>query len=79
MLMTTGKALADPSAMTQMREDSYFLSLPRLAILRWRTILVITKHLEDGPGIAQMDNTTIRLIIFWRGGASDQELSLIHI
>ena len=29
-----------------------------------RTILVITKHPKDGPGIAQMDNTTIRLITF---------------
>ena len=30
----------------------------------WRTLLVITKHPEDGPGIAQMDNTTTRLITF---------------
>ena len=28
----------------------------------WRTLLVITKHPEDGYGIAQMDNTTTRLI-----------------
>ena len=30
----------------------------------WRTHLVITKHPEDGHGIAQMDNTTTRLITF---------------
>ena len=28
------------------------------------TLLVNTKHPEDGPGIAQMDNTTKRLITF---------------
>ena len=32
--------------------------------LCWQTLLVITKHPEDGPGIAQMDNTTKRLITF---------------
>ena len=59
MLVETGKAFVDPSAiMTQMREDSDFWSLPPLTILCWRTLLVITKHPEDGPGIAQMDNTT---------------------
>ena len=30
----------------------------------WRTLLVLTRHPEDGPGIVQMDNTTARLIIF---------------
>ena len=65
MLVETGKAFVDPSAMmTQMREDSDLLSLPALTILCWRTLLVITNHPEDGPGIAQMDNTTARLIIF---------------
>ena len=65
MLMKTGKAFADPSAITtQIREDSDFWSLPPLTILCWRTHLVITTHLEDGPGIAQIDNTTIRLITF---------------
>ena len=55
----------DPSAMmTQMREDSDLLSLPALTILCWRTLLVITNHPEDGPGIAQMDKTTARLITF---------------
>ena len=32
--------------------------------LLWHTLLVITKHAEDGPGKAQMDNTTTRLITF---------------
>ena len=60
MLMKTGKVFVDPSAvMTQMGEDSDFCSLSPLTILRWRTLLVITKHTEDGPRIAQMDNTTI--------------------
>ena len=60
-----GKAFVDPSAMmTQMREDSDVWSLPPLTTLCWRTHLVITKHPEDGHGIAQMDNTTTRLITF---------------
>ena len=60
------KAFVDPSAMmTQMREDSNFWNLPPLTILCWRTLLAITKHPENGHGIAQMDNTTIRLITFW--------------
>ena len=66
MLVETGKACVDPSAMmAQMREDSDFWSLPSLTILCWRTHMVETKHPEDGPGIAQMENTTARLIIFW--------------
>ena len=65
MLMKTGKAFSDPSAMmTQMREDSDIWSLSPLMILCWHTLLVITKHPEDGPGIAQVDNTTTRLITF---------------
>ena len=65
MLVETGKAFVDPSAiMTQMREDSDFWSLPPLTTLCWRTHLVITKHPEDGHGIAQMNNTTTRLITF---------------
>ena len=65
MLVETGKALVDPSVMmTQMREDSDFWSLPPLTILCWRTLLVITKYPEDGPGIAQMDTTTTRPITF---------------
>ena len=63
MLVKTGKAFVDPSAMTtQLRENSDFWSLPPLTILCLRTFLVITKHPEDGPCIAQMDNTTTRLI-----------------
>ena len=58
MLVETGKAFLDHSAMmTQMREDSDFWSLPPLTFLCWRTLLVITNHPEDGPGIAQMDST----------------------
>ena len=39
MPVETGKASVDPSAMmTQMREDSDFLSLPPLPILFWRTL-----------------------------------------
>ena len=65
MLVETGKAIVDPFAMTtQMREDSDFWSLLPLTILCWRTPLVITKHPEDGHGIAQMDNITTRLITF---------------
>ena len=65
MLEKTGKAFVGPSAMmTQMREDSDFWSLPPLTTLCWQTHLVITKHPEDGHGIAQMDYTTTRLITF---------------
>ena len=65
MLEENGKAFLDPSAMmTHMREDSDFWNLPTLTILFLRTLLVITKHAEDGPGIAQIDNTTTRLITF---------------
>ena len=59
MLVETGKAFVDPSAMmTRMREDSDFWSLPPLTILCWRTHLVITRHPEDGHGIAQMPKWT---------------------
>ena len=65
MLVETDKASVDPSAMmTQMKGDSDIRSLPPLTILCWRTLLVITKHPDDGPGIAHMDNITTRLIIF---------------
>ena len=47
--------------------DDTHQSLPPLTILCWRTLLVITKHREDGPGIAQMDNTITRLITFCLG------------
>ena len=61
MLMKTGKAVVIPPAMTtQIREDSDSRRLPPLTILCWRTLLVITKHREDGPDIAQMDNTTTK-------------------
>ena len=70
--MKTGKAFADPSAMTtQMREDSDYLRLPPLTIFCLQTLLVITKRPEDGPGIAQMDNSTTRLI-----HSSDEALSI---
>ena len=36
-------------------DTSDFWSLPPLTILCWRTLLVITKHLEDGAGTAQME------------------------
>ena len=65
MLVKSGKAFVDPSAMTtQTREDSDFRSLPPLTILCCRTLFVITKYPEDGHGIAQMDNTTTGLITF---------------
>ena len=41
------------------------LELSTFMILCWQTLLVITKHPEDGPGSAQMDNTTAMLIIFY--------------
>ena len=63
ILVESGKAFVDPSAMmTQMREDSDFWSLPPFTILCLRTLLVITEHPEDGPGVAKVDNTTTRLI-----------------
>ena len=62
MLVETGKAFVDNSAaVTQMREDSDFWSLPPLTTLCWRTHLVITKHPEEGHGIAQTDNTTTKI------------------
>ena len=66
MLVETGEAFVDPSAiMTQMREDSDFRSLPPLTTLCWRTHLVITRHQEDGHGIAKMEITTTRCITFY--------------
>ena len=60
MLVETGKAFVDPPAMmTQMRENSRLLEFATFNV--GRTILVITKHPKDGPGIAQMDNTTARI------------------
>ena len=57
------QVFVDPSAMmTEMRGDSNFWCLPPLTILCWRILLVITKHPEDGPGIAQMDDITAGLI-----------------
>ena len=65
MPVETGKAFVDPFAvMTQMRQVSDFWSLPPLTILCWRTLFAITKYPEDGPGIAQKDNTIARLITF---------------
>ena len=75
--MKTGKAFVDPSAMTtQMREDSDFCSVSPLTILNWRILFVITKHLEDGPGRAKMENATTRLATFYSGSASDQKQTL---
>ena len=65
MLVETDEAFVDPSAMmTQMRGNSDFWSLLPLTILCWRIHLVITRHPEDGHDIAQIDNTTTRLITF---------------
>ena len=48
MLVKSGKAYVDPSAMmTQMREDSDFWSLPPLTILCSQIHLVITRHPKD--------------------------------
>ena len=77
MLVENGKVFVHPSAiMTQTRGESDFRSLPPVTILCCWTLLVLTKHPEDGPGIVQMDNTTARLIIFQWGSASDQEWTL---
>ena len=74
MLVETDKTFVDPSEMmTQLREDSDFWSLSPLTILCWPTHLVITRHPEDGHGIAQMDNTTTRLITLQLGSISNQE------
>ena len=50
-----------------------FASFNDLVLSSTFTVLVITKHPEDGPGKAQVDNTTTRLNTFWWGSASDQE------
>ena len=50
MLVETGKAFVDPSAvMTQMREDSDFWGLPPLTTLCWRTHLIITNFYLQLP------------------------------
>ena len=41
-----------------------FASSNDLVLGNTLTLLVITNHPEDGPGIAQTDNTTTRLITF---------------
>ena len=65
MLVETGNAFLDHSEMTiQRKEDSDYCSLPSLFILCWQTLLVITKHREAAPAVAQMDNTTNRLVTF---------------
>ena len=64
MLVETGKAFMDPSAMMTNEKGFRRLEFATFDILCWRTLLVITKHPEDGHGIAQMDNTTTRLITF---------------
>ena len=65
MRMKTGKGFADPAVVTkQMREDSRLLKLATFNDLLLANTLVITKHPEDGPGIAEMDKTTTRLITF---------------
>ena len=64
MLVETGKAFMDPSAMMTNEKGFRRLEFATFDILCWRTLLVITKHPEDGPGVALMDNTTARLITF---------------
>ena len=60
--METGKAFVDSPAMTtQMTGDLYFWSLPPLTILCWRPHLVITRHPEDGHGIAPVSYTHLTL------------------
>ena len=39
-------------------------------------LFVVTKHPEDGSGIAQMDKTTAGLITIYRGSASGGERTL---
>ena len=58
------QGICGPSCNDEKNEDSDFWILPPLMILCWRTHLVITKHPDDGHGIAQMDKTTTRLITF---------------
>ena len=41
------------------------LDFATFTILCWRTLLVITKHQEDGRDIVQKDNTTTRWITFY--------------
>ena len=67
MLVETGKAFVDPSAMmTQMREDSDFRRLPPLTILYWRTLghhkasRRWTWHSPDGQHHNQIDNILAR-------------------
>ena len=55
MLVETGKAFVDPAeTTTQMREDSRLLEFASFNDFVLANTLVITKHPEDGPGIAQM-------------------------
>ena len=48
----------------QRKEDSDYCSLPSLFMLCWQTLLVITEHLEDWPGMAEMKSAITRLITF---------------
>ena len=66
MLVETGKAFVDPSAMmTQMREDSDFWSLPALTILCWRTHLVITKHPEEPRTLSHPSSCMLVRLVFF--------------
>ena len=57
------QGICRPSAVTTpMRKGSDFWSLPQLTIFCWRTLLVIAKHPEDGPGILQMDHIDYILV-----------------
>ena len=65
MLVETGKAFVNPSAMMTKNERGLrLLEFAILTILYWQTVLAITKHPEDGPGIAQINKPTTRLITF---------------
>ena len=65
MHVQTGKAFVDPSDTNERGLRLLeFASSNDLVLGNTLTRLVITKHPEDGPGIAQTDNTTTRLITF---------------
>ena len=65
MCVKTGKAFVDPSAMTtQMTEDSDLWSFATFNDLEFAKAFVHHKASKDGPGIAQVDNSTTRLITF---------------
>ena len=63
MLVETGMAFVDPSALSDTNERGFrLLEFAPFNDLVLANSLVTAKHPEDGPGIAKLDNTITRLI-----------------